>query len=349
MEGLLSFTKGRTGVRCFLKQEQIPVPRNFLGNLLGLLSKICTYEEEEKKIKPIIIVSKKLSEAIKRIPSCYKLVTFVDSKSGSNIEKALKSLIPFCCNGWCVYINFDENVLEYGVLRAFSGPQGLSLTDLLFGDKDNLDSVDYRLVEIRAINKYELRLSGLSGKQLTIDYRFSSSMTESLNFSELVDDVISGYPENSDKDILKKVFHKLFLLIFDRIHGTIFVVVDSDYESLKKILPDGTWLNEPVDIAQEALNAVQIKDIQSSEKYYGLSGMLLEMMNIDGITIIDKLGRIVAFNVFLNQAKVGKILGGGGARKRAAQSVLALKDSNIIGVFFQSQDGNSFYKRIQAK
>ena len=68
------------------------------------------------------------------------------------------------------------------------------------------------------------------------------------------------------------------------------------------------------------------------------------MLDFDGITIIDNAGRIRAYNVFIesNPDKKKKIVGG--ARRRAAYTVLQNKSKKIIGVYFQSQDGDNFYK-----
>jgi hypothetical protein len=68
------------------------------------------------------------------------------------------------------------------------------------------------------------------------------------------------------------------------------------------------------------------------------------MLDFDGITVIDNAGRIRAYNVFIeaNQDKDIKIVGG--ARRRAAYSILQNKSKKIIGVYFQSQDGDNFFK-----
>jgi hypothetical protein len=72
--------------------------------------------------------------------------------------------------------------------------------------------------------------------------------------------------------------------------------------------------------------------------------VLTTMLDFDGITVIDNAGRIRAYNVFIdaNVDKKNKIVGG--ARRRAAYAILQNKSKKIIGVYFQSQDGDNFYK-----
>ena len=72
--------------------------------------------------------------------------------------------------------------------------------------------------------------------------------------------------------------------------------------------------------------------------------VLTTMLDFDGITVMDNAGRIRAYNVFIeaNNDRTTKIVGG--ARRRAAYSILQNKSKKIIGVYFQSQDGDNFYK-----
>jgi len=71
----------------------------------------------------------------------------------------------------------------------------------------------------------------------------------------------------------------------------------------------------------------------------------MEMLNFDGITIVDNAGKIRAYNVFITPES-GENIVNGGARKRAATSLLNTKNKDYIGVYFRSQDGNYFYERI---
>jgi len=67
------------------------------------------------------------------------------------------------------------------------------------------------------------------------------------------------------------------------------------------------------------------------------------MLNKDGITVIDNTGQILAYNVFveINTKLAGNIIGG--ARKRAAYTVINSRKPNIVGVYFQSFDGEMFF------
>ena len=64
------------------------------------------------------------------------------------------------------------------------------------------------------------------------------------------------------------------------------------------------------------------------------------------VTVVDTKGRIRGYNIFISSHSKEKIITGG-ARKRAAYTLIESKNSGYIGVYFQSQDGNYFYERIK--
>lgn len=109
------------------------------------------------------------------------------------------------------------------------------------------------------------------------------------------------------------------------------------------IFSDGIWLREPIDFSKSYLQAKVYSEAQLST----IAGLFIDMLNYDGITIIDNAGRILAYNVFVETtASVSKkILGG--ARKRAAYTILNSKKKKIIGVYFQSQEGEVFYEEVK--
>ncbi|MGK9251822.1 hypothetical protein [Paenibacillus humicus] len=339
----------REGITTFLKSEEINVDATFVEHFLQILSRLCNYEEEGHKIRPRVIVSNNITEAIKTVPNSYLIKTRTGKIDGSDMEKLLKSLFPFCNNGWHVFIDIQERVINYGIIRSFSGPIGLSISENIF-NIDDIELIGYSAIEVKVLNNFELQLCGIHKSTLTIDSRYLEiEGGQRLLFPEFIDAITSDIGDGEQKGILKKAFSNLFRIIPYKVHGTICVVVQSDYMKPEEgeLLYDGIWLEEPIDLGEKALDSVMnIKDIISAEAYYGLSGLFLEMLNVDGMTILDTSARIRGFNVFVRKTPEGiSVPSEGGARKRAANTVLLSGDPKIVGVYFLSQDGNSFYKR----
>ena len=347
MDTNIYYSRARAKIKELFLLEHIPLSRGFLANFLKFISKICVYEEEENKIRPRLIIGTNIIDsAIKQVPRHYWLQTRKGAKNGTDIDFALKCLVPFCNNGWIAYIDLKPDCLCYGLLRAFTGPQGLSATELLFQQNPSEYSlIDYNLVEISVLSNFEMKFEGLRRNVLSVDFRFLNygSSQQDRHFLNMAEDIISNIESADDKAILRKIFLNVLSLIPHRVHGTIVVVVKSDYGNVKNLLADGIWLDKPIDLANKELEA-DLTDALSNELFYGLAGLLIGMMNIDGMTIIDNKGKIIAYHVFLSQND-GETQVSGGARRRAALSLIKEEHTDIIGVYFLSQDGFSFYER----
>lgn len=328
-----------------LNSERIFPEKEFFGVFLKFLSKVTTYEEEENKIKPKIILSTNINDIVKSLSPRYLLPISNEKLDGSNFEKRLKTLLPFCNLGWYVYINFGQEDIEYGLVRTFTGPSGLSLPETLLSDGFGEDDT---LVDITVTNNSEIMMRGIRNNQLLIDFKLfddTSFGTNKITYEKLVKDIVSEIEDQEDRAKSNQVFAKFFEIVQQKVHGTILLVVNSQFNP-NEFLEDGIWLREPIDLSKSALDSTgEIKDIYLSELHYSLTGLFLEMMNVDGITVINSCGQIIAYNVFLKQSFIEEANVTGGARKRTAMSLLRIEDENIIGVYFQSQDGHNFYER----
>lgn len=346
MENRILFSTVQDAIEKLFIAENMELSMRYVENILRFLSKACNYEEEERKISPNLLIGRNLNDLLlKGVSNKYVLMISKGEEDGSDFERIVKPLLPFCINGWLLYIDINNSVVEYGILRSFSGPQGLAITEVLFIDGREEYDDNTALVSLEVISNFEVKIKGLRGSNLIIDFRLLPANVPDAekNQAQMVQDLVAEL-EPSEKEVVSKVFMKLLRLTTQRVHGTICLVVRSEYKFPNKILSSGSWFEEPIDLARMALDTLgETRDIFLSEMYYGLSGLFLEMLNVDGITIIDTKGRIRGYNIFISRSEVTTTVTGG-ARKRAAYALLDSKDPDIMGVYFQSQDGNVFYK-----
>jgi hypothetical protein len=140
---------------------------------------------------------------------------------------------------------------------------------------------------------------------------------------------------------MKNMYRNIFTNVLSYVNGSICVIVDKDYKD-NGIFEDGIWLKEPISFSKLF---TQSKSYNES-KLQAYADLFMNMLNFDGITIIDNQGRLRAYNVFVepNAKKVGFIVGG--ARKRAAYYILSTKKKDIVGVYFQSHEGEVFFQAV---
>lgn len=348
----IAFSDKSSEIQEFLKSQNIELSSNVFDELLVFLSKACMYEEEERKIKPSIIIGHNLlDEEFLKITQATAITFLTEPNENVHLAKRLKAFLPFCNNGWRVFVNIEENI-SWGIVRNFNGLGGLEYSEILSTiseeDKTTLET-DFILID--TIDNYAIKLSGFN-HSCTIDFRLKSEAydidsIQKMFCSDLLRDV--DYYDNK----IYNAFFKVIRLFGQKLHGSICLVIQHNYSIPDETITDGIFLENPIDIysilAKELYNDNSFHEvnsiINSHQKYHALTGVLLEMLNIDGATIVDTKGRIRAFNVFLKPDSNGCESISGGARKRAADYLKRQTNKGYIGVYFQSQDGMISYER----
>ena len=337
------YSDAKDSVVNFVSLEFPALPEKFLVRLYSFFYKFCNYEEEGTKVRPSILICSDIDSIIKAVPNAYKLDLFVDNDE-SSFEPRVKSLANFCNDDWIVYISYKDAQFTYGICKAMNSIKEKDLSQLLFDEEIVFDN-KISMIFIDAVSSYAIKLKGIKGRELQINFTLSDDIIVD------VDTVIKRFVSASLQKLktTKKKLNEIKILqenilkrAFKDIHGTICVIVDKDYMDTG-IFSDGIWLREPIDFSKSYLQAKVYSEAQLST----IDGLFIDMLNYDGITIIDNAGRILAYNVFVETtASVSKkILGG--ARKRAAYTILNSKKKKIIGVYFQSQEGEVFYEEVK--
>lgn len=338
----------------FFENYDIYLSEELQLQMLDFLKKICSYEEEETKIFPHIIIGHNIeSEGFSKIFPM-EIIHMTQECNDKLFFKRLKPLLPFCNNGWRVYVDVGENKINFGIIRNFSGIEGLTVDEVLCdAKKEDLDIIrrEYNIgyFMINPVNRNELDIVAMDGENIRINF---SLIQTSRNSSEKQKEMFirDFLPQSADKK-LYRAMKKIVDLFSQKLHGAICLIVDEKCSLPNKQLIDGIFLEKPIDMVGLAKEVLSKKmnytsyDISLNEKFYAISGLFLDMLNFDGITVVDTSGRIRAYNVFITPNN-GIEVTYGGARKRAAQALLDNKNSDYIGVYFQSQDGNYFYERV---
>ena len=339
----------------FFENYDIYLSEELQLQMFDFLKKICSYEEEETKIFPHIIIGHNIEskEFSKLFP--VEIIHMTQESNDKLFFKRLKPLLPFCNNGWRVYVDVGECKVNFGIVRNFSGIEGLTVDEVLSDTpKDDLDIIrqEYNIgyFMINPINRNELDLVAMDGENIRIN--FSLIQISQHSSEDQKEMFIRDFLSQSTDDKLYRAIKKIVDLFPQKLHGTICLIINEKCNLPNEQLMDGIFLDEPIDLVGIAKDVLSKKMnytsdyvISLNEKFYAISGLFLDMLNFDGITVVDTNGRIRAYNVFITPDS-GIEVTYGGARKRAAQALLDKKNSNYVGVYFQSQDGNYFYERV---
>jgi hypothetical protein len=336
------YSNAKKTIEKIFKDEQMKFKKPFLDNFLEILSCMCNYSEEDHRIRPKVIVGQNLNSYFETIKPSNYYVMYTDNQNGNELPRLFKSLALFCDNGWYIVINHENKEIEYGIFRRYTEISGERFDSFFTKSFDGLDNCKMLIVEVAG--SFEIEIINSVGKRVIISQRFLEEKghidTEKV-YQLMAEDVVKECDCNNDQ--VKNSFLKMFRNLPQIVHGTIILVVKNTYSIPSEKL-SGLSIKPPINFGKVFLDHEKINSYSEAESVYALTGALYDMLNTDGITIITDKGEVINYNVFYKGDIPQNIRGG--ARKRTALGILESSDLNgVIGVYFQSQDGDIFYER----
>ena len=343
MDKKIFFEDARKGVLEFFSIEFPTMSIETVDHFVSMFYQLVNYEEESQKIRPNILITSNINSVVRSVPDSKKILFYEDTDM-TTFKARIKALMCFCRSDWSIYVNFGEEIIEYGIIKTLTSIKEKSLITTI-KKSSTLDNLS-RKTNLILLNVYGggvCELIGAKGNRYSICFNLNSQSEYNWDsqIAEFVDACVEKIKTTAKKlSDIKTLLTNIFYRVLRDLHGTICVVVDKEYKDKNGFLADGTWLKEPIEFGKMFLRSSKF-DENVLRSY---ADVLTTMLDFDGITVLDNAGRIRAYNVFIeaNNDKKTKIVGG--ARRRAAYSILQNKSKKIIGVYFQSQDGDNFYK-----
>lgn len=343
MDEMIFFDNAKDNVTNFFEKEFDNFPPLMMSHFLNKFNEILNYTEEGIKIKPKIVFTDSVETIVKSLSKTTFMTVFEDNEA-TMFNSRIKSLLAIAKHDWCLFIDIKENKIRYGLLISFRSIKDKSLLQSL-EENASLKDKGIHCIVARPLNFYTMLLHSTSGENLFVNFSLDKTKNNifTTEIKELVDASFSKLRTTQRKlQDMKNLYFNIFSHVMNDVNGAICVVVDKDYED-EGLFEDGIWLKDPISFSKLFTQSKSYSEV----KLQAYSDLFIQMLNFDGITIIDNQGRLRAYNVFVepNSKKVGYIVGG--ARKRAAFHILTSKQKGIIGVYFQSHEGEVFFQEIK--
>jgi hypothetical protein len=320
-------------------------PIKLQNRLLNFFPQIANYEEEGKKYKPTIFLTNNIDSVCRSILNTSKIELFEDENENMFVSR-LKSLVPFCNLDWCIYVSVTDEKTEYGIFRIINSIKDESISGAIFKSETLLAKAERVFgIYVYAENTWTVTMKSLKGRAVNINFALDIKTVN--NWDDEIQEFVDASFEKlktSKKRLtdIKNMYKNIFKNVLRSVNGTICVVVDSGYVR-DDFFEDGIWLEEPINLSKLFAQSNQYNE----QKLMTMADVFMAMLNYDGITLVDNMGRILAYNVFIEASLklAGNIVGG--ARKRAAYTIINSHRPNIIGVYFQSHEGEMFYAPVK--
>jgi len=344
----INHSMGYYEIKKILENERITLNVDFEYQFFDFLSKVCTYEEEEHKIKPQLLIGSNLEDFFCQCPSHYELSVFTDDLEGKQFSRIIKALVPLCENNWYVYVNILENSVVYGIFRKFQSPVSVSFEDLFFANTEDgsKEMEQYGLICIRPYEMNSFIVKSLNTEDTVISFAFTEVKEQmEAKLQQMKEDLLLSV-QSKNKLYIEKAVLRVLNFMQNKLHGAICVIVEGDYAYPNDYL-HGIVLKPPLNLVECIVSTEEVKTYEDAEKYYALTNLLYSFMNIDGITVINVKGEVIGYNAFYRSSET-PIEETGGARKRTFKGLVGemrKENSNIVGVYYQSQDGSFDYVR----
>lgn len=345
MEEIVFFNNAKESVTAFFDREFPNFPPLLMSHFLNKFNDFLNYTEEGQSIKPKIVFTNNIYAIERAIPKSFIFPIFEDTDP-TMFNSRLKSILAIARQDCCLYVEVKDDKFSYGLCMSLSSIKDVNLLQSLeeneiLREKSN----KVHCIIARPLNFYTMQLHSISGNELVVNFSLDKSKNSNFNqeIKEFVDATFSKLRTTNKKlQDIKNMYLNIFTNVMSDVNGAICVIVDKDYKE-SGLFEDGIWLKEPISFSKLFSQSKSY----SEEKLQAFADLFISMLNFDGITIIDNTGKICAYNVFVetNAKRVGYIVGG--ARKRAAYTVLNSKKKDIIGVYFQSHEGEVFFQELK--
>jgi len=267
------------GVTEFCHNTHLPMLGNTL-HLVELIVLLARYHEEGKKLCPKVYLTNDIISMNSMLPDSESLKIGCAKLNVVGIKKALKKCAPLATGGWLIYIQNDQEKIEYGVFRGSTNPISVLVDDVVMTPNDNLIVVKAFQV---ADDCVEVRANNGLFHYIFLNHRKEDSPPPLQYLYKLVAAITDKVKEDTKEPTIS-FLSKLLFESLRQSHGCI-IAVTSMKRPPKFLSKDGVILDRPIDFAQlvSDLKKERIPPSSIESKGYILRGML----NSDGIILFD--------------------------------------------------------------
>lgn len=307
----------------------------FQEELVSIANSLSDYFEEGTHLYPEVL----LANNIKNIPFFMTLVFFEGQLEHKSLSRAIKMCAPLCNDGWCIFLEVNNDGIRWGMVNCEQKITSLSLLDCLkvFADNEHnfalMHNIGEKTVEIVPANGSESYVVSLSLREF--------DGVQNLHLHSLCE-VIS---ERCEDKLFCKFMEKILTYALQIGHGNLIAVIQ-EYDGIKvpNFFSAGVTLGKPLDLYGYYIDFKQKEQSLSAHECLSkVMSLLVSMLNHDGICLFTTKGKLLGYHYIVdNQVSAQEVLVGG-ARTKAYNKLCSL--DAIYAVLMKTQEGAIHFKK----
>lgn len=337
--------------RDFLKQRLQPLTENlnqtlfnadFLSEVVLLLA---NYQEEGTNLFPVIFMTDKQEDLTKYLAARELIAIGSGPVNRDTFTRAFKHCAPLAEDRlWAVYIMVEGASIKYGIFRSDSSP----LVPTVYERLRAMTEAESSIVGLTRLggNFVELR----TGSGLKQYINVSGSDEEDYHPGRVIRNFVDGVVRESDdriKPMLRSFYYRVGMDVMHGSHGSLVGILGKG-QKIPDILEDGIHLAPRIDVGKAILSLIDgTEDRDAYLKLYSYTLLLRKLTWMDGITLLDTEGGILAYNCFIKTSALrpqDAIIGG--ARRRAFEHMQNNVPGLLSGCLYKSQDGHIEFRGL---
>ncbi len=309
--------------------------------LAELVVALAHYREEGVPLFPQVLVCEHLDRLLPLLQGQDPVLVGHGPRHGALIAEALKRCAPLAQGGWAVFIERTETEFRYGVFRLSAQPLALTPAEGLLTEREGALSA----VLIVQVAESVIELRGSSGQALEIHLNAGHPETE-VSPRDAILTLAAAVTQNLGDDIREpalRYMRNALNRILQRSHGALVAVVGSLAEA-GPIIANRVALTPPLDLPRRLKDFIDTPGVEELSALNGTATLLAGMLASDGVTVLGRDAKILAYRAFLPLPEGGRPLPGG-ARRWTFDTLCGDGAVGIHAAFYQSQDGRRACKR----
>lgn len=310
---------------------------DFISELVLLLT---GYQEEGTDLFPVVFIGDNLEHFQSYLGARELIFVGEGAMTKDTIVRAFKLCAPLAEDRlWAVFMHAENDRIRYGIFRSDATP----LTPSVFERLRRLAVPGTSIVGLTRLGENFVEIRTSLGQQKYVNV--SGSEEDHYHPGQVVRDFVQTVTTNVDdgvRPLLRSFYQRFAMDVLHASHGCLVGIVPKG-QAIPSLLSDGVHLNPPISIAQSVQAIVSSEDDRDSYLRLFSYGQLLRKLTwMDGITLLDTEGTILAFNCFIKMSSSYRAEDSiiGGARRRAYGAMQEIVPSLLTGCLLKSQDGH---------